>query len=429
MRVRELEQEAAGRRAALQKTRQMFEEILSAEPNAILTFDAESVRVAQVNDAAVELYGYSREEFGELRFTDLSAEPDRTQGNVAEALVAERDIISGEYHRTRDADIFPAEVTTHAFDLGEGTSLCAVVRDVTENRWAHEELLRIRAAVASASDAVLIVDLNQKAIYANEAFRRLFACDLERMEREGLESLFADPEVTQQLRRATYNGKNWSGETEMVAADGSRFTGFVRGTPVRDEENRVIDMLVLFSDVTEQKQIEERLLYEATHDALTGLVNRRYLMTRLGQAVYSAQRYHHPVSICLCDLDGFKAVNDTYGHTVGDKVLSRFGELMNAESRAGDIPGRYGGDEFCIVLPHTAADRGASWAERIRRRLEEIEFQADGQTFGMTATFGIAELSQDHEDESDLLVAADRALYRAKEKGRNCIARAEGGAA
>jgi diguanylate cyclase (GGDEF)-like protein/PAS domain S-box-containing protein len=401
----------------LRASRRMYREILSAEWDAIIVLEAESFRVLDANDAALDLYGYERDEFKGLGFAELAPE-------LREAVSAEHfpQRVRHTFHTRNDGGTFPAEVAVRGFGVNGQERLCIVVRDVTEHRWAQEELSRIQAAVDDASDAVVILDLNGKAVYANRAFSHMFGHTLDSLNENGVQLLFRDDRKGQQALQAALTGQRWVDEVAMVSGQGRELTVLLRATPVRDPEGRIIDVLLLGSDITEWKKFEDHLLHQATHDDLTGLYNRRHLMARLDEAIYSARRYRFPLTISLCDIDGFKDINDTHGHGVGDSVLAAFGEIIADNSRAGDICGRYGGDEFCIILPHTPAVAAANCIERIRATLAERRFgEEGGRPFAVTATFGVAELAPAHEGQEDLLVAADRALYRAKDEGRNRI--------
>ncbi len=174
-------------------------------------------------------------------------------------------------------------------------------------------------------------------------------------------------------------------------------------------------------DVTERKRYEKRLQYEANHDPLTGVINRRYFMEQLVVAMSAAIRHHSPLSVCMCDLDKFKIINDQYGHAMGDRVLVEFGELVVHVLRVEDIAGRYGGDEFCFAFPNSTATQAESIIERIRTELGEIVFTtAEGVSFSVSGTFGIAELDQDIKTVEQMLANADQALYTAKQQGRDC---------
>lgn len=182
-------------------------------------------------------------------------------------------------------------------------------------------------------------------------------------------------------------------------------------------------VLMLIRQVMKSRdEAVEKIIYHATYDTLTELFNRRHFFERLSEAIQIVKRYRQPLSLCVCDLDHFKQVNDQKGHQTGDKVLTVFGEIINEEKRETDIAGRFGGDEFVICFVNTSAENAAKVLERIRVRLESFPFKdSKGQMFKVTSTFGVAELEAGQISEESLLEAADAALYSAKEKGRNQV--------
>jgi diguanylate cyclase (GGDEF)-like protein len=174
--------------------------------------------------------------------------------------------------------------------------------------------------------------------------------------------------------------------------------------------------------VGERRDAMNRLEFMTIHDPLSGLFNRRHLLNQLEVSVAAAHRYDHPLSLCLCDLDDFKQVNDTRGLQAGDEVIRQFGQLIGKEIRVDDFAGRYGGDEFCIVLNHTPAGNAAEVIERIRSGLERLAFRDQrGGFFQVSATFGVSELDRDLPTKGVLIESADQALYQAKAEGRNRV--------
>ena len=153
-------------------------------------------------------------------------------------------------------------------------------------------------------------------------------------------------------------------------------------------------------------------------DAMTGLPNRGYFMEVLKKNFSYSNRQQVPLSIIMADLDYFKSVNDTYGHQVGDQVLISFARLLQEESREEDLPARFGGEEFIILLPHTVLEEAVAMAERIRKKLEGREMPSTGVT--VTASLGVVQLEEGDTMDS-LLKRVDEALYRAKEEGRNQV--------
>ncbi len=173
--------------------------------------------------------------------------------------------------------------------------------------------------------------------------------------------------------------------------------------------------------------VNERLRHMSQTDGLTGLDNRRHLNDRLEEMFQHAQRLAEPFSCVMCDLDHFKSVNDTHGHQAGDEVLKQLSVILKEEAREIDRVGRYGGEEFMVLLPGTVLDAAVTFAERVRKRIEGHTFSFPGGSLSRTASFGVSGWPHPKIKECDSLVrAADDALYVAKEMGRNRVIRFDG---
>ncbi len=158
---------------------------------------------------------------------------------------------------------------------------------------------------------------------------------------------------------------------------------------------------------------------EVSHtDALTYLPNRRMVINTLQTEVHRATRYHTPLSISMIDIDHFKAINDTFGHTIGDQVLRQLATLLREKSRETDMVGRYGGEEFLIILPNTRLNEAIEQAARLCKLVREAEFDV-GQKSHLTISIGVAEYRIGEETWQKFLSRADMALYEAKNKGRD----------
>lgn len=172
----------------------------------------------------------------------------------------------------------------------------------------------------------------------------------------------------------------------------------------------------------ELRRSNEKLTELSSTDPLTGLFNRRHFMHSLAVEVDRTIRYEQPLSFAIFDVDHFKRLNDTYGHQTGDDVLRGFGTLLKSAIRTTDVAGRYGGEEFCVILPQTASVGAEEFANRFRTALEEKTFRSQGQELRITLSGGVASCPSPlvHSGE-DLIRLADEALYRAKSSGRNRI--------
>lgn len=172
----------------------------------------------------------------------------------------------------------------------------------------------------------------------------------------------------------------------------------------------------------EIQALNEQLIQQANSDALTGLNNRRSLMVKLDQEYRRAARKQTPLSLLMLDLDHFKRVNDTFGHTAGDKVLTAVGRYLQEHCRSYDMAARFGGEEFCIVLPETTQDEARTFANKILRELSDVaSFQTpEGKRYAVTCSIGVCEYRHGN-NLKQLLSLADSALYAAKQEGRNCV--------
>ncbi|HET7706797.1 MAG TPA: GGDEF domain-containing protein [Thermoanaerobaculia bacterium] len=170
--------------------------------------------------------------------------------------------------------------------------------------------------------------------------------------------------------------------------------------------------------------VKHRILSEnSSRDSLTGLYNRWYVMDKIEAEINRALRHGAPLSLMMLDIDHFKNVNDTYGHMAGDQVLQSVGKLLRESCRVYDVPGRYGGEEFCILLPETKLDNTSVVANRIRERLEVTGVDVPGASVVVTASIGVAGLETNDTvlTGAGLIDRADKALYIAKEHGRNRV--------
>ena len=210
--------------------------------------------------------------------------------------------------------------------------------------------------------------------------------------------------------------------TPIIGKD-SRQSGLIvvlRAITARVHDQRKLQEAhdLLKGQVAEISRLQESVRGQAIHDALIGLFNRRYLEETLPREVASSRRRNAPMSVILLDIDFFKIINDTYGHQRGDRTLQALAELLDGSTRAGDIVCRYGGDEFVLVLPDTPLADAVTKAEALRLKCSSLD--QDGCS-GITISLGVACIP-DHGDSVDaILVVADRALYRAKEAGRNQV--------
>ena len=193
--------------------------------------------------------------------------------------------------------------------------------------------------------------------------------------------------------------------------------------PIRDEQGNIISIYITVQDVTEYVIYEHKLIEMSRLDPLTKLFNRSHLEQRLMESIGRSERFGAALSVIMIDIDNFKSINDTFGHLCGDLVLRQVASLLKETVRQVDIVGRYGGEEFCCILPDTNAENACMLAERLRETVEQAELRFDSQTLHVTISLGVVEYGDTCDVLETLIKAADDALYESKRNGRNMVTR------
>ena len=207
----------------------------------------------------------------------------------------------------------------------------------------------------------------------------------------------------------------------LAARTGTDTLVEIGASPIRDRQGKIIGAVLVFHDVSQERMMRNTIAYQASHDSLTGLLDRREFENRLKQALQTAgdtQRHH---ALCYMDLDQFKVVNDTCGHVAGDELLVQLSALLRATVRDYDILGRLGGDEFGVLLMDCPLALAENKAESLRQVVKEFRFIWQGKSFEVGFGIGVVPITANSGSSTDVLRAADAACYAAKSKGRNQI--------
>lgn len=230
--------------------------------------------------------------------------------------------------------------------------------------------------------------------------------------------------ILDEVKTALDKDESFSLEYGLTRQDGSRIWVWERGRGIEEDDGTVVlEGIVL--DISDRKTLENELEEMATRDPLTGLFNRREMSRVLEEELERARRYQRPMAVLWVDFDHFKDVNDTFGHAAGDSVLRSVSRLLLGSVRSVDAIGRFGGEEFVIVLPEMDLEEAQDTAERLRRKVaEKPQPLGNGQEVPLTISVGIAVYPDHGQTASTLCAAADKAMYLAKQRGRNCVAMA-----
>ncbi|AJY49392.1 MULTISPECIES: sensor domain-containing diguanylate cyclase [Halomonadaceae] len=233
------------------------------------------------------------------------------------------------------------------------------------------------------------------------------------------------PETREQFEKAFQNVKDnqpGSAECSLLTRNGEPRHVMIQGSAYT-RNGRFVHSRAMVFDLTERKQLEEKLRAQAMTDPLTGVFNRRYLQAQATIEMSRARRQNHPIALITIDIDHFKHINDEYGHDIGDEILKNFTQIVSDLLRQEDLLCRVGGEEFAVLLPNTAIEQAQQVAERIRASIEEattlVEYEGTQQALKITASLGVTSVRDQEKSLKPALKRADIGLYEAKENGRN----------
>lgn len=378
----------------------------------------------QVNPAFLALLEYSEGAVITHPYTLVVSEEDQplvadtlarlAQGDVAG--VFELQIVSASQQR------YWVEVSA---SLGADNIIYVVARQITERKRLEAQLKLLERGIESSVNGILIADAGQPGlpiVYVNAAFERITGYSRE--EAIGRNCRFlqgdeTDPQAVRVLHEAIDAEREVHVALRNYRRNGALFWNDLYISPVRDESDAVTHYIGVQNDITEQREYQAQIAYNANHDALTGLPNRVLLAQRLEQGCQIAQRHQRYLAVLFIDLDDFKPINDTLGHEVGDFILVEVAKRLEAVLRPWDTVARFGSDEFVVVLPDLADESDALYVvERMLRQLASAYWH-NGSEMRITASIGIATSDGKTDRPKGLIQQADLAMYKAKRQGRN----------
>lgn len=311
----------------------------------------------------------------------------------------------------------------HASYFPDEDKVIGILRDVTEKVQAEEHLRQASVVFESAGDGILILDQDQRVCMANKAFSKLTGWDSREVIGKCPDEFLHT--AREGDRKAADEGARMEAphvEVTCRRQDGSLFPAWENIAPVMSSAGHITHYVLTFCDITALRSAESRLSHIALHDALTGLGNRHQLDICLRHNISqaSARGENDHFALLFIDLDGFKTINDTLGHSIGDELLIEVTRRLKASLRQNDIAIRMGGDEFLVIADGLrTAEAAAPLCRKLLSAVAEPIETSIGQTVRITASIGIA-LFPEHADSADELIrAADTAMYEAKENGRN----------
>ena len=404
---------------------QLFQAIVESTDDAVISKTTQGI-VTSWNAAAEQLFGYRADEMiGQPMLRLLPPDRQSEEVEILRRIVAGQRIAHFQTQRChRDGHRLPVSVTISPVrdHLGRVSGASTIVRDISQQQ-RLEERLRLTASVFThANEGVVITDPQGRMVDVNQAFERITGYS--RGEALGRTAQFLrsgrdGPDVVQRLLSDLQTQGRCQGEVWSRRKTGEAYAGLLTVSRVDDAAGRPQNYVALFADVTSIRVQQEKLEHLAHFDALTGLPNRLLLSDRLRQSMAHSRRHSQALAVLYLDLDGFKAINDSHGHDVGDALLVAVAAQMKMALRESDTLARMGGDEFVVVLGQLpGAEACLPLVDRLLQacamplRVGELLLQ-------VSASIGITLFPQDDSDVDQLLRHADQAMYQAKQMGKN----------
>ncbi|ALG67805.1 PAS domain S-box protein [Beggiatoa leptomitoformis] len=379
----------------------------------------------RVNHKLADLIGYPPDALYRMTFDELCVQPTDCEKITQQAMAQFQrgENFTTEYLiHTKNNKPFWARLVGTAVDpaMPEKGDIW-MIEDITVQKQAEQDLQLTATVFETTADGIFITDLSNHLLRANPAFSRITGYNLEEVLGKSTHFLSSgrhDKEFYQQIWQSIEQTGHWQGEIWNRKKDGELYIAWLTISLITDEHKNPVQYMAILSDISRLQQDIEHARYLANYDSLTGLPNRLLFHDNLIQARAWANRHHRLFTLLFIDIDGFKPVNDTLGHAVGDLLLQQIAERLIVSVRETDTIARLGGDEFTMILTELHDPYDASvMAKRIITALQQ-PFILNTHQVTISASIGISIYPDDGQDLEQLLKFADNAMYEAKKAGR-----------
>jgi len=412
-------------------TEDNFKTLFEASPNAIIVISS-SGEIVMSNKQASSLFSYTQEEIMGMNIeTIIPVKSNETLKEFCNNISQNNDSHDRHnedhfYGLSKDGVKIPIELALTPISqmTDSGSNILCTITDIADRQHNENELLKLSRAVEASSSMVVITDLNGDIEYLNPMFSEITGYS--KQEAVGANINILNSEETRKdayadLWKTIASGKIWKGEFHNQKKDGSLYWDRASISCVRDHDGEITNYICIQEDVTHEYELSEQLSFQASHDALTGLINRREFERRAERLLSTIRQDKTEHAMCFMDLDQFKIVNDTCGHNAGDELLRQLSTVLQHEVRKRDTLARLGGDEFAILMEHCSLNNAQRLANTLLKTVQDFQFSWEGNTFKIGVSIGLVAIKEDMTNLTEVLKEADASCYMAKDAGRNQI--------
>ncbi|GGK69509.1 sensor domain-containing diguanylate cyclase [Amphritea balenae] len=411
-----------------------YKAIFDGCSDAIYVIDPQSSRILDGNTRAWQDLGLSREQLLQHSVVSLQNDVENLehwQQISAQILLNDSFTFIGR-HCHQNGAFFPVEVYTSVIELDGQKVFISIARNLDLTLSQREEFrtrdARLTYALNEAVDGLWDWNIASGEVFFSPQLKRMLKYlphEMEPSVETWVESLHEnDRERVLRLIDDHLSGRIAAYEAEYRLRNRMGEYIWVRDRGrvcERDEQGKSTRVVGMLHDISQSKKLEEKLRQQASHDHLTGLLNRRAGYIHFKKQLSYAQRYEQQFTLCLIDLDHFKSINDTHGHLAGDIALKHFVSLLSDSVRQSDTLMRWGGEEFLLLLPKTDAQSAKLLIEQLKDKVQASPVSLDGREYSYTFSAGLASFPGHSMDMDGLINSADDALYSAKASGRNLV--------
>lgn len=410
---------------ALSISEEKFSKAFHACPDAVTITNLSNDHLIEVNEVFEKYTGYKHNEvIGKSGlYLGLWVNPE-DRSRLIDTIKLDGTCRNLEVQmRSRFGRIYDASLSADIIDISGEKCMITITRDITDQKRANTELRRYEKIVSSTKDFISFVDTNYIYRAVNKTFLDAFRLKQADIIGRHVTSIHGKasfreiikPHLDQCLKGITVNLQ----EKIELPKVGARYFDILY-SPYYEDEN-IMGVVITARDMTHTLELSKQLAYQASHDGLTGLINRREFEARLQYILTSSRKSRKQYFLCYMDLDQFKVINDTCGHAAGDELLRQLGTILQDNVRTEDTLARLGGDEFAAIIQYSTLDQAHMIVNQLLKTIENFRFEWRGKTYSVGVSIGMVPITRHSVNLNDLLKQADAACYVAKDTGRNRI--------